>query len=663
MKNNFGKIICACLAILLVFCAVPFLNIAGVKAESLTLSSLLKDYAEGTEKNQEITSELGFVSDFGDKDGSPKKDNWTIPSFSAKAITEVGVADLTSSDNIGYTTAGDISFNDVGTDGTEGNKYGLFFMLKTSGIAGIDSPEIKIPAHALYVLTFNVKIGKCEKNHGLNASIIDQDGTIYAKKGITKTDGYETYCFLIEGNQFEEKSFKLRLMYGLYKEENAKTTSNEEKGYAVVDTVRVFSVSREQFDSLSTDTNKTTSVWLSKINKSYVKIENGTFNITNNKNWKIENNTALSDLAPTSWNQTGDSNSTYGIVNTKSSVFSDRMAQLGLSFSNPENGETNNNVLMLYNKDYSAQTLTSSSIKLSSNYVYEISFRFNTPATENETNGISFYIIDDNNKTIYSKENVFSYETYSDNANEWATFRVFIKTISSMSNVKFVIKFGNETTKTLGVAYVDDVSISDKRSTDSAFVNHDENKFELTKEEGDEETKYLEKGTVTFEDLQKLDLSKQSNRTMFVYEYVKEETNTNTNTDTTTDDEETTDDEDSSNNAIIWYVVPSVLFGGCLIAGIIIFYCKKIKIKKHPRVKKAKYDRKKTLNKQVARREKEAEKRERKIEKNERKSNKQENAIILEAENPNVKDIETENLETENLEEEELKTENLSEEN
>lgn len=607
MKKHFGKFVCAILAFALIFCAIPLSAIKSLKAESLTLSSLLENYGQSSSSSQEITSSLGFVTDFGDAAGSETKEGWTTPSFTSQAITEVGVADLTSTTNIGYTTEGDITFADLGTDGQEGNKYGLFLIQKTAGIAAIDSPEISVPAHALYVLTFNVKIGKVEKSKGLNACLIDQDGTIYSKKAITSTSGYETFCFLIEGNQYETRSFKLRLMLGLYKEEDSSTTKNEEQGYAVVDTIRLFSVTREQFTSLSDDTDHTTKVWLSKINSSYVTITNGTFNSTNNKNWNMEENTALSDLAPTDWTQTGAANSTYGVVNTKSEVFSERMAQLGLEATNPEDGTMNSNVLMLYNSDFSNQTITSSSIKMSSNYVYEISFRFNTPATPNQTNGLSFYVVDDDDKTIYSKENIFSYEQYSEDANEWATFRLFIMPDSSLSDVKFIIKFGTESKTAKGIAYVDDVLISDKRDDDSAFVNHLENTFELTKENETDETTYLAKGTVSFDDLKELDLTKSSNRTLWVYDYSDVEEDS-TEDDTSSSNKNDEDDEEEDNSAVIWYVIPSVLLGVCLIAGIVIYYCKKIKIKKHPRKKKTSYDRKKTLNKQVEKRERETEK-------------------------------------------------------
>ena len=132
------------------------------------------------------------------------------------------------------------------------------------------------------------------------------------------------------------------------------------------------------------------------------------------------------------------------------------------------------------------------------------------------------------------------------------------------------------------------------------FNNTQKDTFELVKEENETETKYLKEGIVSFDELKKLNQESASNRSMSVYDYTVPVNNNTTNDDNKDDNNK---DNNSSNSSLAWYVVPSVLFAVCLIGGLIIFYTRKIKIKKHPRKKKTSYDRKKTLNKQVEQRE------------------------------------------------------------
>lgn len=610
MKSKTSKILLTVLCFVLVFACFPFLYIASVSADSATVANFIRDFGATSENSQELTSTINssFTTDFGDSTGVGTTNGWSIPSFSGTEIKQVNAGDFTSDATIGYNSEKDVKFSEIGTDGNEGNKFALLFLLKEKGIAGIESGEIKIPARGLFVLTFNAKVGKLANlatNYGINAKILEVSGgktvKTYSMDAIkTVTEDYQSYAFVIQGNEYEEKTIKIQFLFGNAVEENGVTTKNEQIGYAVVDTIHFFGATYAQFNSLATDKNAKKVSFLSE-NSNYVNIGNGYFNITENQKWNLADNTSLSDFRPLKWTQEGGENATYGIVNTNSAAFTERMAQLGITAVNPENGSTsNNNVLMMYNSSASYQTITSESFKLSSKSYYEISFRFNTPANAEQTNNLSFFLVDKDGKTIYSKENMFSYVEHSESANEWAIFHVFIKTTDDAKELNFVIKFGTKEKQTSGYAFVDDVRLYTTRTSDSMFNNTQKDTFELVKEENETETKYLKEGIVSFDELKKLNQESASNRSMSVYDYTVPVNNNTTNDDNKDDNNK---DNNSSSSSLAWYVVPSVLFAVCLIGGLIIFYTRKIKIKKHPRKKKTSYDRKKTLNKQVEQRE------------------------------------------------------------
>lgn len=610
-KKSFTKLIICLLLILALFpigYATTLYAADDDKEEiEFSIEDLINQNGEGSENSQELTSGLGLNLNFE----SNSTNGWTFPTFAETAIVEAGVGDFTSEDGI-FTYGGEsITGVSIGTDGTKGNKFGLVFYLNDKGIAGIESPELTIPAHAYYVLTFNVKVvklGNSGTNYGINAKLIDQaTGDIVAMDAIkTESEDYVTYAFLIQGNEFSETKVKLQLLFGNAVEIDGKTTKSEQIGYAAVDTIRLFSVTYEQFINLTEDDNAKQASYLTQ-NSDYVFIDNGYFNVTENQNWNLNNYTALSDLRPLNWAQSQAGGETdWGIINTNKTIFETIIQNLGLSATNPNNADgssienSNNNVLMLSNQN-GYQTITSSEIVLTKNKYYEIQFKFNTQANQDQTNPISFYIIDSDDRTIYSKENVFSYVEYSSDSNEWATFHAFIKIDGTDKKVNFIIEFGTEENPTTGVAFIDDVRLITKSSASSVFVNNEENKYLLKAEEGQTEAEYLPTGAITFDDLLNLDQTSETNRNLVAFTYdVPEETPTD-------DPEEDKDDDETpaADPSIAWYIVPSILLAVALIAGIVLYYVKKIKIKKPRKKSKNQYDRNKTLNKQVEKRERE----------------------------------------------------------
>ena len=614
------KLIGIVLMIILMFFSIPALSlIEKVYAEEkLTIETLIKNYGNSTSNSQEITNSLtSFATDFGDSKGYATDEGWTTPSYTGVTLADSNPGDFTSETIFNY-DGNNISLSSIGTDGTENNKFALLINLSDEGIAGIESPDITIPAKSYYVLTFNVKIAELSGTKiGINAKIINKStDEITSMTSITsETEDYKTYAFLIQGNENISTNIRLQILFGNAAENaTGDATVSKQKGYGAIDTIRLFGVTRSQFEDLEKDKSAKT-VSLTSYNSSYENILNGFFNITDNNIWNLDNVTKLSDLKPLDWDRTGTTNTDYGVINTNETLFNEYLTKLGITAVNPGNPDgretsTNyNNILMLSNKEAGKQSIKSSTITLEKNSLYLLTFKFNTPANTEQTNKLSFYILNSANKEIYKQENIVSYDEYNGTNNEWKTYRVIIKTNSeSEQKINFVISFGTDENNSTGYAYVDEIQLSKRTTNDYIFENTEENKYILKTEEG-EETRYLAVGDVSLDDIKQLDTTKEINNEITYYEFVLNTTN---------EDNGTSNDETNTNNnngSLAWYIIPSVLFGVALILGVILYYARKIKIKLPQKKEKNEYDRKQTLEKQI----KEKEKIKKKEEKNKKK--------------------------------------------
>ena len=357
----------------------------------------------------------------------------------------------------------------------------------------------------------------------------------------------------------------------------------------------MFSLTSEQSSKLSTASNVTKANF-SQISSNYnIKIANGAFNNTINQGYDLS---SISLFTPADWTQSTSLNNeeaVYGIINTNSAMFSSKFPSLlnpGLTTYQTvgDISTTYNNVLMIYNKSNTHQTITSSSISLSKEKIYELSFEFCTPAVKDafaeETNSITF-LVKDGDTIIYSRENIYSYDEadHQKDTATWKRLSLIIETGDVSKNLTFEIVFGTESESKTGAAYVDNVRL-DARTADKAFNNIYENKLQLSLEE----TEYLEKGYVSLEDVKNL----KSNDIVATYKYEstvvptepgKEENNSDSSKDNTT------------NLTYLWYVIPSIILALCTIGGIVIFYVQKIKIKPKRKTKrlsnkkKSSYDR------------------------------------------------------------------------
>lgn len=603
---NKSKIWIASLLILcLAICFVPAMGKVFADDEDIKLSIsdiLTKDEFAG----QEITSSLPFNPNFEGETEAERFNGWQTWAIQTTGRSAV-VADLTSDMPIfenGKTYA------EVGA--AQGS-YGMLFVNTEKGVSAIEtSSVINIPARSLYLLTFKVKLLDLKNNIGFFVNLVEVNSNISEdnlnkaqikniKSTVEKdsegkdTTVYVSYAFLIQGSELYDTTARLQFSLGTRESDTDTSESKYETGLAALDDIRMFSLTSEQSSKLSTSSNVTKANF-SQISSNYnIKIANGAFNNTINQGYDLS---SISLFTPADWTQSTSLNNeeaVYGIINTNSAMFSSKFPSLlnpGLTTYQTvgDIATTYNNVLMIYNKSNTHQTITSSSISLSKEKIYELSFEFCTPAVKDafaeETNSITF-LVKDGDTIIYSRENIYSYDEadHQKDTATWKRLSLIIETGDVSKNLTFEIVFGTESESKTGAAYVDNVRL-DARTADKAFNNIYENKLQLSSEE----TEYLEKGYVSLEDVKNL----KSNDIVATYKYEstvvptepgKEENNSESTKDNTT------------NLTYLWYVIPSIILALCTIGGIVIFYVQKIKIKPKRKTKrlsnkkKSSYDR------------------------------------------------------------------------
>lgn len=603
---NKSKIWIASLLILcLAICFVPAMGkvFADDEDTKLSISDILtKDEFAG----QEITSSLPFNPNFEGENPTERFNGWQTWAIQTTGRS-ADVADLTSDMPIfenGKTYA------EVGA--AQGS-YGMLFVNTEKGVSAIEtSSVINIPARSLYLLTFKVKLLDLKNNVGFFVNLVEVNSNISEdnlnkaqikniKSTVEKdsegkdTTVYVSYAFLIQGSELYDTTARLQFSLGTRESDTDTSESKYETGLAALDDIRMFSLTSEQSSKLSTASNVTKANF-SQINSNYnIKIANGAFNNTINQGYDLS---SISLFTPADWTQSTSLNNeeaVYGIINTNSAMFSSKFPSLlnpGLTTRQTlgDIATTYNNVLMIYNKSNTHQKITSSSISLSKEKVYELSFEFCTPAVKDtfaeETNSITF-LVKDGDTIIYSRENIYSYDEadHQKDTATWKRLSLIIETADVSKKLTFEIVFGTESESKTGAAYVDNVKL-DARTADKAFKNIYENKLQLNSEE----TEYLKKGDVSLEDVKNL----KSNDIVATYKY--ESTAVPTEPGKEENNSDSTKDN-ATNLTYLWYVIPSIILALCTIGGIVIFYVQKIKIKPKRKTKrlsnkkKSSYDR------------------------------------------------------------------------
>lgn len=368
-----------------------------------------------------------------------------------------------------------LGLNYLGSDLTSGNTYALVLSSEDANYLGYSSPAIDINQYGLYKISIKVKCDNISGN--VNINLVEQNNVVdFYDEGISEyepitktislnsnttnnlTNNYSTVSFYVSGHTLFDTSIKLELCLG--------SESENTSGTVVFDNIIVERIPYSIFENLSTSTNE------SKVEFTTItgtpSIENGFFNTAH-----ISGATISYPLVAEGWEQTISQNTStnvFGIVNTNTIKWQN--ANFGLS--NPLNpilkGTTTatettdtNNILMIYNKTKSYQTITSPLFSVDKSSYYTFSFNYLTNNYNDENSILNVYLVDSNGNILYQDLNVYS--------KDWTLYKTTIKTEFDSNSLKLVLEVGTAESIVKGYVYIDNVMLEKETYTDTEFAN------------------------------------------------------------------------------------------------------------------------------------------------------------------------------------------------
>ena len=272
------------------------------------------------------------------------------------------------------------------------------------------------------------------------------------------TNNYTPYYFYVKGHELFETSFTLQLWLG-----DSETGAN---GSVIFDSISFEKISWEQFENA--ETTNASSITLSTVTGTPT-ISNGTFNSATD----LEKNFAY-PVAPSDWTSTmeDENKAVYGIINTYSPIYEANKENFG-GARNPQNPASSassvesdvNNILMMYNKQATYQTITSSDITTTKDSYQKISFDYKTVLQSTNSNLMNVYVVDSDNNILYSDEGIYS--------SNWAKYEILIRSTAYSNTIKLVIGLGSEKNPVSGYVYVDNVRFeTDETMTDEIYEEY-----------------------------------------------------------------------------------------------------------------------------------------------------------------------------------------------
>lgn len=369
----------------------------------------------------------------------------------------------------------------LGSDGLSGSNALWLASKGTHSEFGYKSSDITINRFGIYKININVKV---DSDTIAKVALVENDdiNEFYANAGIDEQyysyepsstqfsitsnatnvllNNYNTYSFYVKGHSLFDTTVHIELML-------VKASDSEEqvKGSALFDNVTVERISSTKFVSAS-DSSTVKKMELSTITGT-PSFTNGTFNAADT----IKSGDVF-PISPSNWtsNIKDESENIYGIINTNTAHYNANKANYG-NVTNPGNPvgflqdtdvETNN-VLMLWNKTSSYQSVTSSEFNVSADSYYTLSFYYKVLQTANYNFNVKVINVDGNK--------LFEQNEIGKNSNAtWTKFTTTIKVGSVASNLKLVLSLGTENQMADGFAFVDNVTFNTTTLTDETFT-------------------------------------------------------------------------------------------------------------------------------------------------------------------------------------------------
>jgi hypothetical protein len=307
---------------------------------------------------------------------------WTRTSLTTSSDTDQQVKSVDV--NTFSHVSNDLTINTPGSNCAINNSNALFMYNKEDGYQSIESEEFTIERHTYYKLSFWAK-SDCGKGSGATVKLVDTSeknpveasltlSTTASSNSNTFRNDWTNYTFYICGPATASKNATIQIWLG--------TPDSKTSGYVFIDDFRMEIIDYSTYSANSSNSNCTS-----------FNLNNGSdaYTITNSDFDKIENstNTEFYPASPASWTKSGDSNTTTlsGIINTTEENFNS-IAFTSVTPNKPGaikiGASEDNNVLMIGSTaETNTQQYSSSSLSLSANSYYSVSFYVNTDYLRN----------------------------------------------------------------------------------------------------------------------------------------------------------------------------------------------------------------------------------------------------------------------------------------
>ena len=343
------------------------------------------------------------------------------------------------------------------------NNYSLLMYASKKTHFGYKSTTFKVKPYETYKITVWAKLSSNFSGNAY-AKLVEQDDnvknftteheantstiTISSNTENKLTNDYTPYYFYVKGYELYETDLQLELWFG--------SKDNNSTGAVVFDDITFEKISWNQFDNAESSNSATLKLTTIKNDPS---VKNGAFNVGS----KVEKDVKY-PVAPADWTvkQEEENKGIVGIINTYSPFYDANKATYG-NLSNPQNPSSAsgvdvdaNNVLMIYNKLATYQSVTSDTLTVSKQTYQKISFDYKTVEQTTNRKLMSVYVLDGDNNVIYSDEGLYS--------SVWANYSVTIKASEYSNSIKLMISLGNESETVRGYLFVDNVKFEQDSS-------------------------------------------------------------------------------------------------------------------------------------------------------------------------------------------------------
>ena len=440
---------------------------AGKTTQAIDLEvadfSVVKNYVLGAVTNADFET--------GTKEGWELASDYLPASAIAEVMNLTTQADMTS---YGLTY--------LGSNNSYNNTFGLVLSSDEAVAFGYKSSTITLPMHGIYRISVSVKTDNISgnahiilnENNDINEFYADRDGsgaiiedtvldfytptsnTISINSTATNnfTNNYTTCSFYVYGDSRYSTSFNLELWLG--------SSDEPSSGTVVFDDIKVESISYEEYNSVTAgDTDVKVDISTISGTPSFT---NGAFNTVINQDSSL-----VYPLLPSDWTRAtveDEEYSAWGVINTYTELYeSIRVSQLE-GYTNPGNPKRGtaitpitdtNNILMIWNKGRTYQTIESPTFTASANTTTILRFDYKTISGLENDNILDVLLVDSNGNTINLDAGL--------SASDWSKYEIAIKTGSAEKTFRVQLRLGTSEAQVKGVAYLDNFETTTTEET------------------------------------------------------------------------------------------------------------------------------------------------------------------------------------------------------